>query len=145
MKCIDRQPHSSHKIPDCNALGLPFPIQFAEFIPIYRDRLSARVLALSLCNLNALTLTLFELLTFRLRERRENRQHEFSCRRIRINFFFVTDQRYFLVGQRINDVQQILCRTPQTADTLLTGRLPSIKEWLNTSSLLLKPKVQWKH
>ena len=123
VKCVDRQPHSPHKIPARDALGLPFPIQVAEFIPIYRDRLSACVLTLCFSDLDALTLPLFELLTFQLRESSKYGQHKFFRRRICVNFFFVTDQRYFLVGQRVNDVQQVLFRTPQTADTLNIKRI----------------------
>ena len=44
-------------------LGSPFPIELPEPRPVGGDRFPSRVLALCLCNLDALTLSLFELFT----------------------------------------------------------------------------------
>ena len=60
-------------------LLLPFTIKFAKFIPINRDRLSDRVLALCLSDLYALTLSLFKLLSFKLREGGEHGKHKLSA------------------------------------------------------------------
>ena len=92
VKGICRHIHSPHKVPACDALGLPFPIELPEPRPVGGDRLSARVLALSLSDLDALTLSLFELLTLQLREGSKNGQHEFARRRIGVNLLFVADK-----------------------------------------------------
>ncbi len=63
IECVSRQVHSSHKVPARDVIGFPFPIEFAKFLPINRDRLSPCVPALCLSNLYALTLSLLYLLT----------------------------------------------------------------------------------
>ena len=63
VKGVCRQAHSPHKIPACDVLRLPFPIELPEPRPVGGDRFPSRVLALSLSDLDALTLSLFELLT----------------------------------------------------------------------------------
>lgn len=62
------QANSPHKVTPCDTFGLPFPIELTEPCPVDLNRLSARVLALRLSDLDALTLPLFELLTLQLRE-----------------------------------------------------------------------------
>ena len=64
IECVSCQAHSTHKVPACDVFRFPFPIEPAEFLPINRDRLSACILALCLSDLDALTLSLFELLAF---------------------------------------------------------------------------------
>lgn len=118
IECISRQAHFPHKIPARDALGFPFPIEPVEFIPINRDRLSARVFALCLCDLDALTLSLFELFTLQLREGSEHGQHEFPRRRVGVDFLLVADEGNTFVGEGVDDVQQVLCGASQTADTL---------------------------
>ena len=59
-------PDSPHKVPARDVLGSPFPIELTEPRPVGGDRLSPGVLALSLSDLDALTLSLFELLTLQL-------------------------------------------------------------------------------
>ena len=66
IECVCRQAHSPHKIPACDVLRSPFPIELPEPRPVGGDRLSPGVLALSLSDLDALTLSLFELLTLQL-------------------------------------------------------------------------------
>ena len=66
VKGICRHIHSPHKVPARNVLLLPFPIELPEPRPVGGDRLSPGVLALSLSDLDALTLSLFELLTLQL-------------------------------------------------------------------------------
>ncbi len=66
VKGVCRQAHSPHKVPACDLLGSPFPIELPEPRPVGRERFPSRVLALSLSDLDALTLSLFELLTLQL-------------------------------------------------------------------------------
>ena len=117
VKSVRCQAHSPHKIPACDTLGLPSPIEPAEFIPINRDRLPACILALCLSNLDTLTLSLFELFTLQLREGSKHCEHKFPRRRVGVDVFFVADERYPIISKGVNDVQQVLCGAPQTADT----------------------------
>ena len=73
-------------------LGSPFPIELTEPRPVGGDRLSPGVLALSLSDLDALTLSLFELLTLQLREGSEQVQHEFARRRVGVDILLVADE-----------------------------------------------------
>ena len=61
-----------------------------ELRPVDFNRLSALVLALCLSDLNALTLSLFELFTLQLRESCEYGQHEFARRRVGVDLLLVT-------------------------------------------------------
>ena len=67
VKGICRHIHSTHKVPACNVLCSPFPIELPEPRPVGGDRFPSHVLALSLSDLDALTLSLFELLTLQER------------------------------------------------------------------------------
>ena len=106
VKSVCRQAHSSHKVPACDVLGFPFPIETAELRPVDRNRISAHVLALCLSDLDALTLSLFELLTFKLREGGEHGQHKFPRRRISVDILLVADKRNALVGECVDDIKQ---------------------------------------
>ena len=97
-------------------LGSPFPIELPEPHPVGGDRLSPGVLALSLSNLDALTLSLFKWFSFKLRECSEHGQHKFARRRVGVDFLLVADKGNSFVGEGVDDVQQILCRPTQTAD-----------------------------
>ena len=66
IKSVCRQAHSPHKVPACDALGLPFPIELTKPRPVDFDRLPSRVLSLRLSDFDALTLSLFELFTLQL-------------------------------------------------------------------------------
>lgn len=90
-------------------LGSPFPIELTEPRPVGGDRLSHGVLALSLSDLDALTLSLFELLTLQLREGSEHGQHEFARRRVGVDILLVADEIDTLFGEGVNDVQQVFC------------------------------------
>ena len=90
-------------------LGSPFPIELTEPRPVGGDRLSPGVLALSLSDLDALTLSLFELLTLQLREGSEHGQHEFARRRVGVDILLVADEIDTLFGEGVNDVQQVFC------------------------------------
>ena len=90
-------------------LGSPFPIELTEPRPVGGDRLSPGVLALSLSDLDALTLSLFELLTLQLREGSEHCQHEFARRRVGVDILLVADESDTLFGEGVNDVQQVFC------------------------------------
>lgn len=46
IESISRQAHSPHKVPACDALGLPFPIELPEPRPVDLNGLPSRVLAL---------------------------------------------------------------------------------------------------
>ena len=107
IECVCRQAHSTHKVPACDVLRFPFPIELTELHPVDRDRLSACILALCLCNLNTLTLSLFELLTLQLRQGGKHGQHEFARRRVGVDILLVTDKRNSLVGQGVDDVKQV--------------------------------------
>ena len=109
VKGICRYIHSPHKVPACDALGLPFPIELPEPRPVGGDRFSPGVLALSLSDLDALTLSLFELLTLQLREGSEHGQHEFARRRVGVDILLVADESDTLFGEGVNDVQQVFC------------------------------------
>ena len=63
IESVSRQSHSPHKVPACDVFGFPFPIELSELRPVDFNRLSACVLAQCFGNLDALTLSLFELLT----------------------------------------------------------------------------------
>ena len=58
---------------------------------------------------DTLTLSLFDLLTLQLREGGEHGQHKFARRRVGINALLVADKDYSLVGEGVDDVQQVLC------------------------------------
>ena len=106
VKGVCRHIHSSHKITPSDVLRSPFPIELPEPRPVGGDRLSPGVLALSLSNLDALTLSLFELLTLQLREGSEHGQHEFARRRVGVDFLLMADEGNTLVGESVDDVQQ---------------------------------------
>ena len=112
VKGVSRQAHSPHKVTPCDALGLPFPIELPEPRPVDFDRLPPCILALCLSNLNALTLTLFELFTLQLRESCEHGEHKFSRRRVGVDVLLVADKRNALVGEGVDDAQQVLCGAP---------------------------------
>ena len=118
IKGISRHIHSPHKISARDVLCSPFPIELPEPHPVGGDRLSPGVLALCLSDLDALTLSLFELLTLQLRESCEHGEHKFASRCVRVDLLLVADERYPFVGECVDDVQQVLCGASQTADTL---------------------------
>ena len=89
---ISRQAHSPHKVTPCDTLGLPFPIELTKPRPVDLNRLSACVLALCFGDFNALTLSLFQLLSFKLREYSKHGQHEFARRSIGVDVLLVTDE-----------------------------------------------------
>ena len=120
---LTKQAHFPHKVTPCDTLGLPFPIELPEPRPVYFNRLSPGVLALSLSSLDVLTLSLFELFTLQLRERCEHGQHEFARRCVGVDLLLVADELYSLLGESVDDVQQVLCGAPQTADTLDVERV----------------------
>ena len=109
---ISRQAHSPHKVPARDALGLPFPIELPEPRPVNFNGFSARVLALHFGYLNALTLSLFKLLTLQLREGGKHGKHKFARRRVGVDFLLVADERYSLFGESVDDVQQVLSGAP---------------------------------
>ena len=78
VKGICRHIHSPHKVPACDALGLPFPIELPEPRLVGGDRFPSRVLALRFGDLDALTLPLFELFTLQLREGGKHGEHKLS-------------------------------------------------------------------
>ena len=82
VKSVSRQAHSPHKVPACDALGLPFPIELPEPRPIDLHGLSSCVLALCFGDLDALTLSLFKLFTLQLREGCEHGQT--MCRKRKV-------------------------------------------------------------
>ena len=125
VECVRRHIHSPHKVPTCDVLGSPFPIELPEPRPVDWYRLSARVLApgnvprkFPLSDLDALTLSLFELFTLQLRESCEHGEHKFARRRVGVDLLLVADEGNSFVGEGVDNVQQVLCGTPQTADTL---------------------------
>lgn len=89
-------------------LGSPFPIELTEPRPVGGDRLSPGVLALSLSDLDALTLSLFELFTLQLREGSKHGQHEIARRRVGVDFLLMADERYPFGGECVDNVQQAL-------------------------------------
>ena len=93
VKGVSRQVHSPHKVPACAALGLPFSIKLTKPRPVDFDRLSACVLALCFGDLDAFTLSLFELFTLQLRECGKHSQHEFARRRVGVDVLLVADER----------------------------------------------------
>ena len=123
VKSVSRQAHSPHKVTPRDAFGLPFPIELPEPRPVDFNGLSACVLALCFGDLDALTLSLFELFSFKLRECSEHGQHEFARRSVRVDILLMADECYPFVGKGVDDVQQVLCRAPQTADTLDVKRI----------------------
>ena len=66
VKSVCRQSHSPHKVPARDAPCSPFPIELTKPRPVDLNRLSAYVLALCFGDLDALTLSLFELFTLQL-------------------------------------------------------------------------------
>ena len=118
VECVCRHIHSPHKITTCDILRLPFPIELPEPCPVGGERFPSRVLALCLSDLDALTLSLLELLTLQLREGSKHGQHKFARRRVGVNLLLVADEGNALIGERVDDVQQVLCGAPQTADAL---------------------------
>ena len=116
VKGISRQAHSPHKVSACDVLRLPFPIKLTEPRPVNLNGFSACILALRFSNLDALTLSLFELFSFKLRECSEHGQHEFARRSVRVDILLVADEGNTLVGEGVDDVQQVFRGAPQTAD-----------------------------
>ena len=123
VKGICRHIHSPHKISACDVLRSPFPIELPEPRPVGGDRLSPGVLALCLSDLDALTLSLFELFTLQLREGSEHGQHEFPCRRVGVDFLLVADEGNTLFSEGVDDVQQVLRGASETADALHIERI----------------------
>lgn len=109
IESVSRQAHSPHKVTPCDTLGLPFPIKLTEPRPVDFDSLPPHVLSLRLSNLDALMLSLFELLTLQLREGSEHGQHEFARRRVGVDILLVADESDTLFGEGVNDVQQVFC------------------------------------
>ena len=112
IESVSRQSHSPHKISARDVLGLPFPIELPEPRPVDLNRLPSRVLSLSLSDLDALTLTLFELLTLQLRERSKHGQHEFTRRSVGVDVLLVADEGNNLFSECVDDVQQVLSGAP---------------------------------
>lgn len=73
-------------------LGSPFPIELPEPRPVGWDRLLPSVLALCFGELDAFTLSLFELFSFKLRECGEHGEHKFPRRSIRVDLLLVADE-----------------------------------------------------
>ena len=92
VKSVSRQAHSPHKVTPCDTLGLPFPIKLTEPRPVDFNGLSACVLALCFGDLDALTLSLFELFSLKLRECSEHGQHEFARRSVRVDILLMADE-----------------------------------------------------
>ena len=109
VKGVCQHIHSTHKTPACDVLRSPFPIELPEHCPVGGERFPSRVLVLSLSDLDALTLSLFELLTLQLREGSEHGQHEFARRRVGVDILLVADESDTLFGEGVNDVQQVFC------------------------------------
>ena len=92
VKSVCRHIHSTHKVTPRDILRSPFLIELPEPRPVGGDRFPSRVLALCLCDLDALTLSLFELLSFKLGEGSKYGQHKFSRRRISVDVLLVADE-----------------------------------------------------
>lgn len=73
-------------------LGFPFPIELPEPRPVGWDRLLPSVLALCFGELDAFTLSLFELFSFKLRECGEHGEHKFPRMSIRVDLLLVADE-----------------------------------------------------
>ena len=99
----------SAQVPACDALGLPFPIKLTEPRPVDLNGLPSCVFALCLSDLDALTLSLFELFTLQLREGSKHGQHEIARRRVGVDFLLMADERYPFGGECVDNVQQALC------------------------------------
>ena len=67
------------------------------------------VFALCLSDLDALTLSLFELFTLQLREGSKYGRHEIARRRVGVDFLLMADERYPFGGECVDNVQQALC------------------------------------
>lgn len=109
IESVSRQAHSPNKVTLCDTLELPFPIKLTEPRPVDLNGLPSCVFALCLSDLDALTLSLFELLTLQLREGSEHGQHEFARRRVGVDILLVADESDTLFGEGVNDVQQVFC------------------------------------
>ena len=131
VKGVSRQSHSPHKVPARDALGLPFPIELPEPYPVDLNRLSARVFALIFSDLDALTLSLFELFTLQLRESCEHGEHKFPRRSIGVDVLLMADERYSLFGESVDDVQQVLCGATEAADALHKERIAPIPDLID--------------
>lgn len=108
----------------------PFPIELPEPRPVGGDRFPSRVLALCLSDLDAFTLSLFDLFPFKLREGSEHGQHEFARRRVGVNLLLVADKSYTLFVEGVDDIQQILCGAPQY--NLVKCRKPVKRLWISS-------------
>ena len=81
-----------------------------------RHRFAAGVLALLFGNRDALTLTLQDILTFKLRDCCKDSEHEFAGRRSRVDSLFAADEFHLLLGQPFHEVKQVARVSRETAD-----------------------------
>ena len=79
-----------------------------------RHRPSAGVLALCLGDGNALALTLKNILTLELCNRREHGQHKLAGGRGRVDCLLVADEFYLFLGQSFHEIKQV-ARVPRKA------------------------------
>ena len=81
-----------------------------------RHRPSAGVLDLLFGNRDALTLTLQDILAFKLRDCREYGQHEFAGRCGRVDGLLAADEFYLFLGQPFHEIEQVARVSRKTAD-----------------------------
>ena len=77
-------------------------------------RLAAGVLALLFGNRDALTLTLQDILAFKLRDCCKDSEHEFAGGCSRVDCLFAADKFYLFLGQSFHEIKQV-ARVPRKA------------------------------
>ncbi len=88
-----------------------------------RHRPSAGVLALLFGNRDALTLTLQDILAFKLRDCREYGQHEFAGGCDRVDSLLTADKFHLFFGQLFHEIKQVARVSRKSADGLDNNRV----------------------
>ena len=81
-----------------------------------RHRFAAGVLALLFGNRDALTLTLQDILAFKLRDCCKDSEHEFAGRCGRVDCLLAADELDLLLGQSFHEIKQVARVSRKTAD-----------------------------
>ena len=100
-----------------NYSTLPLPVKFLKQVLIYMLLLSAFVLAITLCYSNFFSLTLSDLITFKLCHSRKYSQHKLSLRCLCIDGFLLRNELYTLFArQETKKIRQLSTRISRLTD-----------------------------
>lgn len=115
VKGIGLEPGLPHGL-DCGNLSRTPTSDYPLKVVWQGPRLAAGVLALLFGNRDALTLTLQDILAFKLRDCCKNSEHEFAGRRSRVDGLLAADEFYILFGQPFHEIEQVARVSRKTAD-----------------------------